>query len=81
VRVDDFSRRPNAGDEIGTLTQVRLPNLLDCKIFLRMNDGKNHYLSLLMFDHQQFCLLAYNALKDHVGKPVKDIGYIEIGTL
>jgi hypothetical protein len=43
-----------------------------------MNDGKADYLSHLMFDDQQFCLRVYDALKHHVGKPVKDIGDLEI---
>jgi hypothetical protein len=80
VRVDDFSKRPFEGDEVGTLTQVKLPNLADGKIFLRMNDGKNEYLSLLVFDDQNFCVRVYDALKDHVKKPVKEIGDIDLPT-
>ena len=64
--------------EIGTLTHVRIDELSDCRIILRIYDGKTEYLGYLMFDDDEFCLRVYDLLKRHVGKPVKDIGDIEI---
>jgi hypothetical protein len=80
IRLDEPSKRPFEGDEIGTLTHVRINDLSDCRIVLRMYDGKTEYLGHLMFDDHEFCLRVYDLLKHHVGKPVKDIGEIDLRT-
>src|ERR1043166_1553550 len=78
VRTDDISKRPIQSDEIGTLAQVRFDDFSSCKIMLRMQEGETQYAAVLMFDDQEFCVRVYQAVKYLVGKPVKELGEIEI---
>jgi hypothetical protein len=78
VRLDNPSKGPFQS-ETGILTQVRIDDLDDCKIMLRMKDDQNHqYAAVLMFDDAEFCLRVYDALKHYVGKPIKELDEIEI---
>lgn len=78
IRVDELARSPFQGDAIGVLTQARMNNLNDPKIVLRMNDGAIDWLSILVFDDQQFCLRVHEILMHHVGKLVSEIGNLEL---
>ena len=78
VRIDDVSKCQVESDETGTLIQVRIDNLADCKIMLRMEYSGHEYAAVLMFDAQEFCLRVYQALKHYVGRAVKQLGEVEI---
>jgi hypothetical protein len=43
-----------------------------------MQEGETQYAAVLMFDDQEFCVRVYQAVKYLVGKPVKELGEIEI---
>ena len=77
-RIDDPSKRPFEGDDVGTLTQISMHALGKGKLSLRTKARANEYAAQVLFDDKNFCLLVYAALKNHVGKPVKDIGDIEL---
>ena len=77
-RIDDPSKQPFEGDDFGTLTQISMHALAAARLSLRMKDRANEYAAHVLLDDKNFCLLVYTALKNHVGKPVKDIGDIEM---
>ena len=73
VCVDNSSKRPVEGDEIGTLTQATIHALGESRITLRMNNDNGEYLALIDFDDHTFCMQAYERLKNYIGNPSKTL--------
>jgi hypothetical protein len=77
VCVDNSSKRPVEGDEIGTLMQATIHGLGESRITLRMNNEHGEYLAIVDFDDHTFCMQAYERLKNYVGKSIRDAGDME----
>lgn len=64
--------------EIGTLTRATIRDLGERRISMYMNDGSSDYLAHLLFDDPEFCVKIYTLLRTHIGKPIQEIGDIDI---
>jgi hypothetical protein len=64
--------------EIGTLIGVILNNAAPDKLFLRMELKTGRYMGCLAFNDQVFCRQLYIFLQGHIGKPIKEIGDLDL---
>ena len=79
VSTDDGAKRPPAGDAIGTLTQVKIPDLTTGRICLQMRDGEErNYRSYLLIDNYAFLQKTYRLLRSRIGQPIENIGNSDI---
>ena|SRR5215471_2424477 len=65
-------------NEIGALTRASFHALGKSRIMLWMQNGNGEYSSYLYFDDYQFCLKAYERLRDCIGKPIEEVGDLEL---
>ena len=75
VCLDDEGR---ASGEDGNLTKIIMNLLGECRISLRMNNGRNEYVGHLLLDDQTLCLRIYALLRKNIGKTIKEIGDLEL---
>ena len=68
-------------DEDGILTRVMFHALGENKIGLHADNEGGKYRAHIYFDDGDFCLQVYERLKGYVGKPIKDVGNMEIKLL
>ena len=79
VRVDDPSKHPLEGDdEAGTLTQVRILDLKNSTLSMRMSHQNRDYVTHLQVRDTEFCLYIYTLLRACIGKSIKEIGDLEV---
>ena len=78
VRIDERSWTTLNTDEIGFLIHVRMFDLSECRVSIRMRHEQAEYIEHLQFDNHDFCLSVYAALRERIGSAIKDIGDIEL---
>lgn len=64
--------------EFGTLKRVKCDTITTGKCFLMMEHESQDYVGTLLFDDGLFCWLLSVELKQHIGKSLKEIGYLEL---
>ena len=64
--------------EVGTLEDVVRSHIIDDKLFLFMESDGFRYMGFITFDDSGFCNKIYRLLKHYVGRPIKEIGDIEL---
>ena len=64
--------------EIGILKYAQTDRRLSNKCFLVIEHGDEHYNGTLSFDDTRFFLLVSHLLKNHVGRPIKEIGDLDL---
>jgi hypothetical protein len=65
--------------EIGTLKEVRASILKPYqRCFLIMEHGGAEYVGCLLFRHQPFCKHVYELLLRYYGRPIQEIGGIDV---
>jgi len=64
--------------EIGTLEQVIVHELLDNKIFLFILFQGFRYMGFMSFDDLAFCSQIHILLKANIGRPLKEIGDVDL---
>ena len=64
--------------EIGLLEDVRQSTIDANACFLTMNHADASYVGRLHFDHQGFCQQLCELLQLHYGRPIEEIGGLDI---
>jgi hypothetical protein len=64
--------------EVGILRYVHVKDPISNKCFLVIEHDKEHYVGCLIFDDVAFCSQISNLLRDQVGRPVKEIGDLDL---
>ena len=64
--------------EIGILKYALTDRRLSNKCFLVIEHGNERYNGTLSFDDTRFFLLVSHLLKNHVGRPIKEIGDLDL---
>jgi hypothetical protein len=64
--------------EVGTLEDVVRSHITDNKIFLFMESDGFRYMGFITFDDPPCCHEIYRLLKHYVGRPIKEIGNLEV---
>jgi len=64
--------------EIGLLEDVRQSTIDPNACFLTMNHADASYVGRLHFDHQGFCSQLCELLQLHYGRPIEEIGGLDI---
>lgn len=64
--------------ETGTLKRVEYDTTTTGKCFLLMEHENQDYVGTLLFDDGMFCWLLSVALKQHIGKSIKEIGDLDL---
>ncbi len=64
--------------EVGILEDVTMSDLNDNKIFMFMQSEGFRYMGFMIFDDVPFCDEIYRLLKSHVGRPIKEIGDLDL---
>jgi hypothetical protein len=77
VRIDETASTTLSGDERGFLIHVRIFDVSEGRLALRMRHDQAEYLAHLMFDDPDFCQRVFEVLKGRIGSTIKDIGDIE----
>ena len=68
------AKPPRVEGEVGILTDVRMYDLLSCRIFIGIKHMGNRYLGCLFLDDPAFCQEIYNLLRICIGTFTKDVG-------
>jgi len=63
---------------MGTLTRVSFHALGKSRIMLRIKNDNGEYSACLHFDDYQFCLKAYERLRDCIGKCIEEVGDLQL---
>jgi hypothetical protein len=69
---------PKPVGEVGTLEDVLMNNFLANKIFVLMLFSAQRYMGSLIFDDVAFCKQIFDLLKLNRGKPIKEIGDLDL---
>jgi hypothetical protein len=64
--------------EIGILRYALTDRRLANKCFLVIEHGNERYNGTLSFDDAKFFLLVSHLLKNHIGRPIKEIGDLDL---
>lgn len=64
--------------EFGTLLEVRMQELMNNKIFLFIEHNDVRYTGCLLIQDPAFCHQLYRRLQDYVGRPVGEIGNLDL---
>ena len=64
--------------EVGTLQDVVRSHIIDNKIFLFIESDGFRYMGFITLDDPGFYNKIYRLLKHYVGRPIKEIGDIEL---
>jgi hypothetical protein len=64
--------------EVGILEDVMMSSLIDNKVFMFMQYQSLRYMGFMGFDDPPFCSEIYRLLKSNVGRPIKDIGDLDL---
>lgn len=64
--------------EAGVLKYVHSNSLMSNKCFLIMEFQAENYIGTLIFKDHAFCAQISNLLRNHVGRPIKDIGDLDV---
>jgi len=64
--------------ELGVLEDVRQSTIDPNACFLTMNHAGARYVGRLHFDHQGFCQQFCELLQLHYGRPIEEIGGLDI---
>ena len=67
--------------EVGTLQQAWLHDELDTCLFLFIEYNGHHYTGSMYFDDIGFCYEIDRVLKSNLGRPLKEIGDLELSHL
>ncbi len=76
----DISIRTLRG-EVGVLKYVHSNSLMPNKCFLVIDFNEKVYIGSLIFKDHAFCGQISNLLRDHVGRPIKEIGDLDVSYL
>jgi len=67
--------------ELGVLKYVHSNSLMSNKCFLVIDFNEKVYIGSLIFQDHAFCGQISNLLRDHVGRPIKEIGDLDVSHL
>jgi len=67
--------------EIGVLKYVHSNSLMSNKCFLIIDFEAQVYIGSLLFKDHAFCGQISNLLREHVGRPIKEIGDLDVSHL
>jgi hypothetical protein len=67
-----------AEGEIGILKYALTDRRLSNKCFLVIEHGNERYNGTLSFDDAKFFLFVSHLLKNHIGRPIKEIGDLDL---
>jgi len=65
-------------DEVGILRYVHDVNPTSNKIYLVIEYKREHYVGTLIFDDLKFCHQITALLKQHIGRPIEEIGDLDL---
>ena len=66
--------------EVGILKYVHSNSLMSNKCFLVIDFQHDAYIGSLIFKDHAFCGQISNLLRDQVGRPIKEIGDIDLSS-
>jgi hypothetical protein len=67
--------------EVGVLKYVHSNSLISNKYFLVIDFEEEAYIGSLIFRDHAFCAQISNLLRDHVGRPIEEIGDLDVSHL
>jgi hypothetical protein len=67
--------------EVGILSYVHASNGISRKCYLVMEHEGSRYVGCLIFDDPSFCYQVSMLLRTHVGRPIKEIGNLDVSSL
>jgi hypothetical protein len=76
----DHSVRALMG-EVGVLKFVRSNSRMSNKCFLVIDFEEELYIGTLIFNDRAFCRQISNLLCDHIGRPINEIGDLDVSHL
>ena len=74
----DGDSKQSAKGEVGILEEVQPSAVSSNLIHLVMRHESCEYMGTLIFDDLQFCRQIQTLLQEHCGKPIRDIGDIDL---
>ena len=69
---------PRVTGEVGILKDAFVDVRRDTRCFLFMENDGHGYIGTLEFDDKRFCPILVAVLKRHLGKPLQEIGNLNI---
>ena len=79
-----LTRKESAGTlrgEVGVLKYVHYNTIMSNKCFLVIDFQAESYIGSLIFKDHSFCKQISHVLVDHIGRPIKDIGDLDVSHL